>query len=604
MIRETQNMVKKQPLEHCDAYIRNPFTGRCITSGGAPDAYLRKLAHFRNQFIGRLMAHGIGMREATLSYNQWRYIARLTDDTPAEVEFPDPDDRPKRLAKNQVATPPDAKYMTAREVANIDTMINQHLKSKSITPKRVEQPPPRSKSKSKSRLKTPVRGPSASRPPVAVRNIDETPAQTAFIRERTECIASLLECNNKVQRLQRQLQERGVITKENVPVSKTAARIVSQKMRDIEEEATMLVRAYRNSPAVAEAEERRNAAEAETVRQRLSRNQGMGLGRCNRFIFFLGAGASADAGISVFRTDEYEKNPLNGPIVKEAQRSWREHYATDDLKSSNKKYIELRPGLRKAISPQTPIQDLINTKLKSNEQILSNVNRPSFYSNNPPGMYPLVLMDVIRFLYDKMRGTYPNYTHQAMEHVFGNNNGVMVVSMNIDGLEWTLNLNGSTNAAVKDVIMPLHGNIFTASDRTETFNIESMADIRDDDYSEITLYGEEQYYLPEQEMLLTQELQSGACLVVIGTSSSVLPPMVTEPYINHLIVVNPSPVHTKRTIEAFKNVESVEPFKTMQEFMGVYYPDFQMAPKGQYFPNSDHGYMGAMLEYMKRVIAS
>lgn len=463
-------MVGKKLFRSCDKYVKNPYTGRCINPGSEADVYLRKLVHFKDEFISRLVAHGINMREAKRSYKQWRYIARLSRNPPVGIKVPSENNRPKKLPASEVRVPPAPKYVSAH--------------------------------------KSKYGGP-------------------AYKKKYRECKSKLDEYESK---------------------------------------------------------KRENPTD-DSDDDELPRKRRKG-GSCDRFVFLFGAGASADAGIPTFRdTDEGTKG--NSRLVKEAQKSWRRHYAELDLENPKKdKYIVPIPGETYKITDSTLIDDMWNTKLSTNEKVLSEDISKSYED----GGYPKVLQDVWAYLVDIMKDTRPGYTHSALEYLFGNDMASMVVSMNIDGLEWALDI-------PDDKIVSLHGCVFVGSSEYETRAISDSNQITDDMTMDVTLYGGYDYYLEDQERELKSELEDGACLVAVGTSGFVIPDFVAKHRLNRLIVVNPKESRITKTKNKFK-YDSFESFPDMKAFMKKYAPGYRQQPIST--TNSSH----AAIEAARRFISS
>jgi NAD-dependent SIR2 family protein deacetylase len=581
---------------------RNPFTGRCIASGGEPDVYMRRLVHFKDPFFARLLAHGTKESHARKMYKQWRYIARLTDTKPKKA--PVPDHRPKKMSDPKA--PPSAKFLTPEETRRADAMLASGKKfygkekgEKKPKEKGEKKPKEKGEKKTKGKGEEGKKGekkgaavppqkaaqhapppprkdpepPAHPRPkPPAATYAQPPPPKRAKMSSASaaRCAADLIRSRNRIKALQRELGACRAAQR-HTPAAAVAAAAHPHPPPPFGMSPGMAK--YRKKIQEMKAEGGTELSDEEFARiqkdiQIESESElewhgrrGQGKARCKRFVFLLGAGASADAGIPVFRTPEYARDPMSSAIVAEAHRSWQKHYAEAELKADDTDHLLRLEGDGGAADT------LVNTRINTNEKILSAVRRPKDYNEKPE--YPLVLHDVLRFMQDGMHDKAPGGTHRAIEHVFAQGAGAMIVTMNIDGLEWALDLPPG------NVVMPLHGNMFVASNSTgETFALSAGRKLKASDYLEISMYEEEEYYLDAQSKALKKELRDGACLVAIGTSSSVLPQLLTGEKIGHMIVINPDSRAVNRTRAAFRRVEGGEAFRTVADFMATYYPKY------------------------------
>jgi NAD-dependent SIR2 family protein deacetylase len=626
---------KRLFLEECKDYLRNPFTKRCIIAGGDADKYLRRLVHFKNDFIARLLARDISKKHAKLSYRQWKFIARLTDHKPRNAPSIDASIRPPKLS---LALLPPVKYLDSHEQKELERILKEmetgkHGKEKKKKKKeKIVESAPRPLQVSPSHQKTPIqhaspkhKSPSISKktkslfpsshsmrkgivgkkkimkmpdpqsspsPSMHVskfyfkkKNLKQfSPGQPKAKKRKTDaCEVKLAKCEK-----QRRLMHNLLNTLGNPKQGKTK-RKQRQPGAESEERNNFDEEAFRKA--------RENVKVKSDDDLKWHANKGQGKDQCNAFVFLLGAGASVDAGINAFRTIEYAKDPYATPIISTAQKSWKKHYMATELKNHKVSHMVDVENITADIEANgkltCPIERVMNLQLNTNERVMSAERRPQIYmKGGVPSKYPKVLSDVLRKLHGDLKDKTPSHTHKAIETIFKETaDGVMLATMNIDGLEWTLDIDPNK-------IIPLHGNIFVASvlnggavplvgDRT----------LLDSDYLEISLYGEELYYLTEQVDRLKSALHAGACLVTIGMSSAVVPPIFSGEKINHLIVINPDSRDVKKTINAF-NAKSAEAFKTMADFMETYYPAYK--ERNTLHPtNSDPAVMTNVMAYMK-----
>ena len=89
----------------CDDGIRNPFTRRCVKLRTETGRHLAQMAHHPAEFNRKMKAAGVPKPDRQLVLDQWRYIARITDDRPPNIPTPAPDERPPRLSKSAVDAP-------------------------------------------------------------------------------------------------------------------------------------------------------------------------------------------------------------------------------------------------------------------------------------------------------------------------------------------------------------------------------------------------------------------------------------------------------------------------------------------------------------------
>lgn len=284
---------------------------------------------------------------------------------------------------------------------------------------------------------------------------------------------------------------------------------------------------------------------------------------CRKFVFLLGSGISAEAGIPTFRGFGHDTKYAN-PLVLKAQLSWREHYM--DKTSSDQVMFPPIDVSEKFPKDFPGDQELWFSLFNTIEAVLSEWTRDNM---------PLVLTDIWKFWLDIIAHKKPTPFHMAIAELCRRGQCSKVVTMNIDGFEFAAGV-------PENIMIPSHGCVFVGSRGRDYVGVRSSKDITRDMRMEVVMYDEDILMDDADESSIRHALEDeGACLVVAGLSMASIPVWLHKKKVKNLIVVNPNPsaiMRAEQFIKAQKRGTLVTAFRTTKDFIAHYLPGWNAGP--------------------------
>lgn len=281
--------------------------------------------------------------------------------------------------------------------------------------------------------------------------------------------------------------------------------------------------------------------------------------RCDKFVFVLGSGISAAAGIPTFRGFGHNDREDN-PLVVQAQLAWLEHYAKDTPKFDK---MEAPPSAPRDLFPRGVENWFV--RFRSIESVLSQWTRENM---------PLVLTRVWRFWLSIIAHKKPTPFHMAVAELCRMGACGKVVSMNIDGLDFAAGM-------PKENIVPSHGCVFVGTVGDSFYPVKTPMDITPDIRTSVVMYDEDIIMSEQDDDQLRDQIEGGACLVMAGLSMESLPVWLRNIEVRNLVVINPNPTAVDKAMEFVDAVYRKIPvtaFRSTDDFMNHYMPGWKPGP--------------------------
>lgn len=285
-------------------------------------------------------------------------------------------------------------------------------------------------------------------------------------------------------------------------------------------------------------------------------------GQCAKFVFVLGAGASASAPASIptFRGTTGKTSDILQAAIRAAQKYYPK--IVSDTEQGELVVVVGKSGVPQSRLPWSSVfTERFRTK------------------------YPKIINGIWKYWIDMLAGKHPNLAHLVAADLHKRGLLNRLVTMNVDNLEYAAGL-------PMDAVILQHGSAFVGRDHKtgRIMGYDSSKNISSEDTTSIVTVGG--VSLPDDDMIkdyLIPDIE-GECLVLIGISGNIIPDWIFKSKPGHIIIVNPSQGAVNHIMEGFpksmrENDKLWDVYETMEEFVDEFVPNF-IAPQ-RTLSNSD-----------------
>lgn len=285
---------------------------------------------------------------------------------------------------------------------------------------------------------------------------------------------------------------------------------------------------------------------------------------CTKFVFVIGAGASAEAPA---RIPTFRGSAETTKAGRVAGAYERESYAAAAIATT-------RPLVKAAVDAGKRFYP--KKEMFSEHGIdVDTLPWTAIYNFDMLQSAPRVIEAVAREWVRSIAGRPPNLIHRAMKDLEDKKLLQRVITMNVDNLEYAAGID-------RDNVVLVHGSAFVGRTRMRGGNIigvHSVQEIPDDFTTSIVTV--EGIATPDDDIIAETLLpdMKDSCLVFVGVSGSIVPEFVlrkAKP--KRLIIVNDREVGVSNILEAFEDAKNhqshsiVETFGSIKEFVEHYVP--------------------------------